>query len=618
MRFAFILVLLFICLTFSCRKTPEIISPEFDLIESVMWDHPDSALALLEKMPKPAISDELNNATWCLLYTQARDKNYIKHTSDSLINIALQYFDSKKDWRRKAHAWFYKGQVLQDIDNKEEATCCYVKVKDMLPLFDEPLFASIVCQTLGRIYRYQSLYDNAIKEFQEGIYYASIAPKGNYFSHAYAELGRTFAECAKWDSAQYYFEKSLENARITQNSKAEATAIGDLGVFFRAIGDYKKALEYKKNELYIIQQQEHPRNLAQARYGVGVTYFQMGELDSAAIYLREALHTSNIYTICGAYRAMSSISRKQEKYKEAIDYNEQYLIYNDSIVNIDKTKAIAEIQVKYDNEKLENEKKDLILKNDRLQQGALGLGTFFITLIGIIAFFYQRKLWLKERHIRKAQEEVQIYLTKLHDNEAAIQENQELIQTYSAELKEKGELEGLVSDQSGQINNLIDRISYLQSQSKEFQQKIDKHTHAIKENDEWLFAADKLSKQNQSLKNREVFLTDYINNHVGLFKELREHPRKVKNWTQILESVDILYNHFSRRLREEFTLLTDEDIQVCCLIRIGLTTSQIAEIFSISAPSVTKKKYRIRERMNQQKENLFTDNMTLDLYLKKY
>lgn len=611
-------MLLCISFAFSCRKTPEMISPEFDLVESVMWEHPDSALALLEKMPKPAPSDKLNDATWCLLYTQARDKNYIKHTSDSLINIALQYFDSKDDWRRKAQAWFYKGQTLRDMGNNEDATRCYVKAKDMLSYFEEPLFASLVCQTLGRIYRNQDLYDIAFKEFREGVHYALKVHNGDILSHAYSELGRTFAECAEWDSTQFYFEQSLADARQKKNATMEAMVIRELGIVFDALKDYEKALKYKKEGLKINIQQENNRNLAQNRLSIGVTYYQINKLDSAILYLKDALQTSNIYTIRSANMILYSIAKKQGKYKEAIDYNEQYLIYNDSIKNIDKTKAIAEVQIKYDNEKLENEQKDLHLKNDRLQRIVLGSGILLVLLVSIIAIIYQRKLWLKERHIRKAREEVQQYLAKLHDNEVAIRENQELIQDYSEELEAKGDLEGLVNDQSGQISSLQERIKYLQSQNTEFQHKIEKYTHTVKEYDEWVFMADKLSKQNLSLKNREHFLTNYINSHVDIFKDIQENPRKTKNWTQIFESIDILHDQFCRRLKEEFTLLTDEDIQVCCLIRIGLSTSQIAEIFSISPPSVTKRKYRIRERMNQQKDNLLEDNMAFDMYLKKY
>ena len=62
-----------------------------------MSEHPDSALFLLEQVATPEKMPERDYATWCLLITEARDKNYIEHTSDSLINVAIQYFEKKKD-----------------------------------------------------------------------------------------------------------------------------------------------------------------------------------------------------------------------------------------------------------------------------------------------------------------------------------------------------------------------------------------------------------------------------------------------------------------------------------------------------------------------------------------
>ncbi len=202
MRFIFVLMLLYAFLGFSCSQEAREISPELARIDSIMWDHPDSALTLLGKMPKPSPSDKLNDATWCLLYTQAWDKNYKRHTSDSLINVAFRYFDQREDGLRKAQAWFYKGSVWKDLGKLEGATECYVRARDLIGSFDDPLFASLICQTLGRIYREQDVYDQAFKLFREAIYYVTQVPRCDTWSHAYSELGRTFAECKQLDSAR--------------------------------------------------------------------------------------------------------------------------------------------------------------------------------------------------------------------------------------------------------------------------------------------------------------------------------------------------------------------------------------------------------------------------------
>jgi hypothetical protein len=61
--------------------------------EAVMYEHPDSALGVLQGMKVPASSDKLQNATWALLTVQAKYKNYKEELADStLINIAYDYF----------------------------------------------------------------------------------------------------------------------------------------------------------------------------------------------------------------------------------------------------------------------------------------------------------------------------------------------------------------------------------------------------------------------------------------------------------------------------------------------------------------------------------------------
>lgn len=577
---------------FSCHQEAKETSSELAMIDSIMWDHPDSALTLLEKMPKPSPSDKLNDATWCLLYTQACDKNYKKHTSDSLINIALRYFDPKVDGRRKAQAWFYKGAVCRDLSRLEEATACYVRARDLIGSFDDPLFASLICQTLGRVYREQKVYDQALELFREAIYYVARVPRRDDWSHAYSELGRTFAECEQLDSARYYFERSLENGVLIDDLKMQAMAIGELGTIYRLEKNYTKALECKKEDLALTLRLGDTINSSTVRLGIASVFYRMGELDSAEVYFKKSLNTSNMGRIHTVNLALYFIAKKQLRYDDAFTYIEQYRHYNDSINNIDRTRAIAEAQEKYDNEKLENEKKTLLLEKDRLQKSILWGGIIMVVLIGLIAFGYQRKLWLKERNLRKSEEEIQEYLSNLHENEEKIRENQELIESLSKDQEDK----------KIQINDLKDNVYFLVSKNQKYQSKIDKYTQLAKQNDDRVIKLEKLSGQNLYLKRREAFLIDYINKHVDFFKKPRENPRQPIDWTLLFENLNVLHNNFYSRLRGEFPSLTEMDLQVCCLIKAGLSTSQIADVFCISGPSVTKKKSRIRERINQGKE----------------
>lgn len=612
------LILLCAGLFLSCRQARERTLPDFDTVESIMWAHPDSALALLERMPKPSPDDKLNNATWCLLYTQAWDKNYRRHTSDSLVNIALRYFDKREDGLRKAQAWFYKGSVLKDLGKLEEATECYVRARDLTASFDDPLFASLICQTLGRIYREQGIYDKAFDLFREAIHHVTQVPRSKDWSHAYSELGRTFAERNQLDSARHYFELSLENAELIKDLKMQGMAIGELGVVSRAKGNYKQALEHGKKRLALEQSIGNGRNIPQAQYSLGRTFYYINELDSAKKYFQQSLSSFQIQTKRGAYKTLYAISRKQGKYKEAIDYIEQYLVYNDSINNMDRARAIAEAQEKYDNEKLENEKKSLMLEKERLQRAILRGGIVVALLVGSIAFGYQRKLWLKERRLRKSEEEIQEYLANLHENEEIILQKQALIQSLSRDLEDKANLEEMAREQLGQIGRLRDDTEFLRAQNLEYKKKIDDYARSASQNEDRIVKLEKLSDQNLALKSREAFLVDYIYAHTEPFRELRINPRKFNNWALLYERLDILHDRFLSRLRKDFPTLGEMDLRVCGLIKAGFSTSEIAEVLCVAAPSVTKRKYRIRERVNQARENTIDQQTALDLFLMTY
>ena len=72
------------------EKTP---LPKLVHAESVMFDHPDSALHILKSMPMPSARwDKENHALWCLLTTQAMYKQMMKISSDSLVESLCQLY----------------------------------------------------------------------------------------------------------------------------------------------------------------------------------------------------------------------------------------------------------------------------------------------------------------------------------------------------------------------------------------------------------------------------------------------------------------------------------------------------------------------------------------------
>ena len=79
--------------------------------EALMYTSPDSALQMLEGIPHSERLTGREQADYALLLTQARHRCNVIATSDSLIQIAVNYFDNQGDKPMSAKAWLYLGNV---------------------------------------------------------------------------------------------------------------------------------------------------------------------------------------------------------------------------------------------------------------------------------------------------------------------------------------------------------------------------------------------------------------------------------------------------------------------------------------------------------------------------
>ena len=584
------LTLLLFATLFSCMRQEKPLPAELSRTESVMWEHPDSALSILRSMPQSSLSSGKNYATWALLLAQARDKVYGKRLpdslnipfSDKLVQDAMDYFEKEDDLKRMAQAYYYKGQLLEDQKKLTEAIPLFLKSKDIMTRLDEPLFTYLICQSLGNTYRYQDLYEESLVQLKDAYQYALRSGNGERISYALSELGRTYVHINEMDSALFYFGKSLENAKRLGNLELEAMAMGELGFVYGKLRLYENALQYIRKEVDI-KQEISCRELPQAYYGLGYVFFDAGQLDSSKVYFLKSLETDNLYTIKGAYDFLSKIEEEQNKYTDAIYYNKQYRIYSDSIYVLTHTYDLAELQARYDheNERLLNINNQL--KLEKTNQEIIGLFVTAVLLILIIV--YQYRVLRKEKSLAHAREQIRIYKESIRENENRIKENEQLIAT--------------LNNKQQEIDEIVSENKSLLDQNAESHKEIEKYEELLKSSykklDEQLPYFDKL-------------------------KDLKEHPRYLKDadWSLIINWTNLQYHQFYTRLEKDFPDFSELDKRYCCLIKMGFSSSQIA-VFANSLPeSVSKQKQRIKQRIKKSKQIPSDVSFLLDQYLKEY
>ena len=89
---------------------------------------PDSALKMLQELEDSiSIYPEETRMYWHLLTIQAKDKQYIVHTSDSLINSIVEFYERYGDKEKLMMAYYYQGSVYRDMNDAPRALKCFQK-----------------------------------------------------------------------------------------------------------------------------------------------------------------------------------------------------------------------------------------------------------------------------------------------------------------------------------------------------------------------------------------------------------------------------------------------------------------------------------------------------------
>jgi ABC-type multidrug transport system fused ATPase/permease subunit len=244
--------------------------------------------------------------------------------------------------------------------------------------------------------------------------------------------------------------------------------------------------------------------------------------------------------------------------------------------------------------KLMRDNLTLDIERGKMKQRILWAGIAVLLAIIVIIFIYQRKLLRKERSVQKAKEQLRLHTIQLTENEATIRKNEEMINSLSSQLDED-------NDFKQEISQLNSENETLKERNKTLQKDMEKYAASMGQNGADNDVYEKLAEQNAKLQERERFLTARVIAHTEILARLSQKPRYVEEsqWHEIINAVNQLFDGYSYRLHIDYPLLTEEDIFYCCLFKLRLSTSIIGILMGISASSVTKRKQRIKEKMNQ-------------------
>ncbi len=87
-----------------------------------------------------------------------------------------------------------------------------------------------------------------------------------------------------------------------------------------------------------------------------------------------------------------------------------------------------------------------------------------------------------------------------------------------------------------------------------------------------------------------------------------------EEWKEITESVDAVFDDFTRRLHESFPALTPKDVIFCCLVKLNVNMQDLSDIYCVSKAAISKRKFRLKT----EKLGITDEHLSLDDFLKDF
>ena len=553
------------------NKTANKLIPELEQAEKVMFDHPDSSLHILESMEIPSSrTDKENHALWCLLTSQAKVKQLMKISSDSLVRIAYDYYKPTNNARRKAMSALYMGNINYNLGHIEEAMKYYLEGKSEVEKTEDYKTGYLIMSSLGKLYLYRNLTDYALESCTKAYDYAVRDSNLRYQMGALQYLARCYCISNKLPKAiesyqrcsaiaaelglkntDYYYDIQREIALVYTNSHKIEKSLSILQSF---------PIEYRPFSL------------------IGKNYFHLGKLDSAFYYLNKALNTDNVYAKASIYEYLYRLS-KNPKYNQYLKtYCDSLLFYNDSIIAMDKGKEIIAYKEKYNNEKLVTEKQKLELEKANITYWWM-FTIVIVLLLGILLIY----IYLRKRiAIQKKEEELTSLALQLHQKELEVEKNESYIVELQSQFEKNNKKEELYMVQVEELKNLKKENERLSLEKNLLYEKIASY-----------------SISSQELEKREKELCSLLLTQIPFLRQLHLKPVYLNDTelSDICQITDNIFHHFTQRLSKAISSLSEHEIILCCLIKLRFSITEIAVFLNIAPTSVSRSKLRVKNKI---------------------
>ena len=394
--------------------------------------------------------------------------------------------------------------------------------------------------------------DNILKNIKSG----RVATPDLYLGIAYSwnNIAEVYLNLHQYDSAWYYAIKALK-IKEAKNSTATANDVANswlnMGNIYRKLGKPDSAMLMLTKAVETYKTLQNGSSYAEALYGIGNLYVDKQNYNKAkekfATGLQKSVEVADKNNIKTGYKLLSDLYSATRDYKKSLEYFLRYSDMKDSIFNRERSNVIEELQIRYEVDKKQQkiESQGFIIAQKKRQITFALIGIAVITLFAVLIIFL----------IVKNKRQKETLLMK--------------------------EAENLRKDLELKNRELVCNVSNIYTKNMVINK-----------------VAKTLSKSIRTSDQTDVLLINEI------IHELQQNMDET-SWKEFEYRFSKVYESFYQTLDARFPELTHVERKVCAMLKLDMSSKEIAAITMTHPESVDTTRSRIRKKLGLEKdENL--------------
>ncbi|MBX7154334.1 MAG: tetratricopeptide repeat protein [Bacteriodetes bacterium] len=399
---------------------------------------------------------------------------------------------------------------------------------------------------IGILYEQLNEYDKAIAQYQRGIDLARTYGIKTSEAQALNNISTALFHAQYYQQAYDALQLALAANQDLHNKHGESIVIGNIGGYYYQTNQYTKALQYYQHAYNMFKELDATEDMAQQEGNIGRTYIAMGNHRKAKTALLHSLKLAKqctmprlvIYALIGLLES----SLKTKDWTAA----EKYFTEGVALSKTIQTKTFIVNLLRYGSELY-------------AQTGK-----------------YKRSLELQQQLFETYQ--------KIHNEESA-----KRLELYGVQLHvQRAELERQLADM---------RAQQLQTELETKERELNSMALHLVEKQELIASLKRTIEES-----KKQFQTNTADGFQKVLTTLeREAEASSRDWNIFREQFERISHDFIARLASQYNNLTSTELKVCALLRLQLSSKDIAMILHITDRAIEKHRLNIRKKLQLSK-----------------